>query len=309
MAERRRVYIHAAAAVVPAELVAGERRPLTQDPDVDLGEHVKRILGKRLRQASHFIELATIGARLCLQKLAGPPSPEMGVYVGTGLGELRKNEALFDQVFPPGPGTAAPFDFINATANMAAFYVARVAGASARNLTITQGLVSFEDALRLAYDDLAQGELAFALVGGVDENYFPRDVYVHRWPLRDDEIMGEGSAWLVLSTQSAGAVAELFAVRTVRAVAGGLPALLKDITETVDGIVCGAQLSAADQAGLAQAFPRAQRVAYAQYCGSYPTAAGYGVASALEVMPVRGTWLHLNRNGDDSVKLVGWRAL
>jgi hypothetical protein len=306
MAERQRVYIHAASAVVPAELAVGARRALTQDPDIDLGAHVKRILGQRLRQASHFIELATVGARLCLQKLPEAPPPDIGIYVGTGLGDLRKNEILFRQVFPPGLGAAAPFDFINATANVAAFYVARIAGASARNLTITQGQASFEDALRVACDDLRNGELGFALVGGVDENCFPRDIYVRRWRLRDDEIMGEGSAWLALSTQSARAIAELLVVRTARVASTELPPLLQSITPAVDGIVYGAQLHVADRAALAQAFPSAQHVTYAQYCGSYPTAASYGVASQLEASPVRGTWLHLNRNTDGSVKLVGW---
>ena len=309
MAERTRVYIRAAAAVTSAELAAGERHTLTQDPDIDLSAHAKQILGRRLRQASHFIELAAIGARLCLQKLNRAPPPDMGIYVGTGLGELRKNEALFQQVFPPGSGAAAPFDFINATANMAAFYIAQAAGVSARNLTVTQGLGSFEDALGLADADLRARALDTALVGGADENCFPREVYVHRWPLREEEIMGEGSAWLALSTEPAGAIAELLAVRTIRATSAELATAVKAIAETPAGIVCGAQLNAADHAALGQAFAHAQCLRYAQYCGSYPTAAGYGVAGQLAMEPVRGTWLHVNRVADGLAKLVGWRGI
>src|SRR6185295_18455675 len=111
------VYVHAASAFLPHAIDAAGVPVLTADPDVDLRPIIKRVLGQALRQASHFVELAAIGARQCLDRLARAPDAQMALYLGTALGEVRKTEALFRQVLPPGPGVAAPFDFINATAN------------------------------------------------------------------------------------------------------------------------------------------------------------------------------------------------
>jgi hypothetical protein len=288
----QRVFIHAAACV-PSPPGA----PLTQDPDTDLGPLAKQVLGQRLRQASHFSELAAIGARLCLNKVSATPA-DMAVYVGTALGEVRRTEALFQQVFPPGPGMVAPFDFINATANMAAFYVARLAGTSARNLTVTQGLRSFEAALQLALEDVRAGAVASALVGGVDENCFPRAAYTLRWPLRDDEIMGEGSAWFYLSAVKQGALAELLSIQRLDAIDARVAGN--------DHIVCGTQLDAADRRALAQLNTGAQLHHYVEYCGKYPTAAGFGIARQFETPPARGRWAHVNRDSDGSLMLVRW---
>jgi hypothetical protein len=294
MADSRRVFIHAATCVP-----TGADAPLTQDPVNDLGPLAKQVLGQRLRQGSHFIELATIGARLCLNR-AGATAPEMAVYVGTALGEVRKTDALFQQVFPPGAGMAAPFDFINATANMAAFYVARLAGTSARNLTVTQGSRSFEAALQLALEDLRAGAVASALVGGVDENCFPRASYRRRWPLPETAIMGEGSAWFYLSTAAHGALAELLSVQELDALdacAGG-----------IDHLVCGAQLDAIDRRALIQRNVGAQSHHYIEYCGHYPTAAGFGIARQFETSPVRGRWAHVNRDADGALLQVVWQV-
>jgi hypothetical protein len=180
-------------------------------------------------------------------------------------------------------------------------------GVSARNLTINQGLTSFESALQLAYEDLRVGAIHTALVGGVDENCFPRSDYVRRWPLHDDEIMGEGSAWIALSNDSHDALAELSLVRVTRRGVEDLAAAIGR-SDDIDGIVLGAQLSEDDVQALKRAFPRAQFVRYAEYCGHYPTASSYGVAHQLQNTAELGSWLHVNRNGE-STAFVGWRAL
>jgi hypothetical protein len=310
MAEAR-VFIHAVAAFTPpAATGAAARTVLRADPDTNLGALAKQVLGQRLRQASHFVELATIGARLCLERLGAPAPPDMAVYLGTALGDSRKNEALFDQVFPPGAGAAAPFDFINATSNMAAFYVARLAGASARNLTLTQGGASFERALEIAAADLRAGAVATALVGGVDENCFPRANYALRWPLRDDQVMGEGSAWLYLSSAPSGVLAELIAVRVTDSAvdATALAGAARELAGGCVGVVCGGELTAADRAALARALPSAPAHEYLPYCGSYPTAAAFGIVNQIEQAPARGLWLHANRDLDGTGLLVVWKT-
>lgn len=314
MVEHRKIYIHAAAALAPQGATrAAECRPLSADPDTDLRALTKQVIGQGLRQGSHFVELAAIGARLCLDRLGHVPTPALAIYLGTGLGDLRKTESLFRQALPPGPGLAAPFDFINASANMAAFYVARLVGVSARNLTLTQGVFSFEVALRLAWDDLSAGAVRAALVGGVDENCFPRSDYQRRWPLRDDEVMGEASAWLYLSTEPAGATAELLWVRrlatdqrTSPGWARTVAAAIAPPTDEAPTLICGAGLTAQEKAALSEQLPRAQWRTYIEYCGSFPTAAAFGVASNME-QASPGLWAHINRDADGETMLIGWR--
>ena len=117
------VYIHAAAALGPrGDYAAPQRTPLRTDPaPLELKELTRSVVGQPLRQASHFVELAVIGAQLCLQRLRLPSPAITAVYLGTGLAEVNKTTALFNQVLPPGLGLASPFDFINASNNMAAF--------------------------------------------------------------------------------------------------------------------------------------------------------------------------------------------
>jgi hypothetical protein len=314
MAEPKRIYVHAFSALGPLGAAsAAERRAVTADPDTDLRPIAKRVLGQGLRQASHFVELAAIGARLCLERLGRMPPPDTAIYMGTALGEIRRTEALFRQVLPPGPGFAAPFDFINATANMAAFYVARIAGLSARNLTVTQGVMSFEAALRLALDDLRHGAVPAALVGGVDENYFPRAEYLRRYPLRDDEVMGEGSAWLYLDSDPQQALAELLWVRRMEAAADESDAWVQAVAQALDdadepiALLPGIGVTANERAALAQRLPRAQLRSYLEFCGNYPTAAAFGIATWLEA-GVHGLCVHVNRVGNGETMLAGLGA-
>ncbi len=312
MDKQKRIYVHAAAGFVPHGV--DRLQSLTADPDVDLRALARRVLGQNLRQASHFVELAAIGARLCFDRLPTPPAPDMAVYVGTALGEIRRTDSLSRQMLPPGPGIATPFDFINASANMAAFYVARLAGVSARNLTVTQGVFSFETALQLAISDLGAGAVTAALVGGVDENCFPRPQYLHRWPLRDDEFMGEGSAWLYLSTQPDAAIAELLWAQSLVAIpqqdlslwTQTLEKVLVMPADATFTFVGGIGVTTSERAALMQRFPQAQWSSYVDYCGSYPTAAAYGVASTVARSLAPGQWVHVNRDADGATMVIRW---
>ena len=303
MAERG-VFIHAVAALGPhGDTTPAERRPLLADPQpVDLKALVKAAAGAPLRQASHFVELAVIGSQLCLKRLPTPAPEDTAVYLGSGFAETRKNEEVFKQVMPPGPGTASPFDFINTANNMAAFYTARLANFRARNLTITQEEFSFEWALSLALSDLRAGDYAQALVGGVDEHTLPRAHHLRRIALRDDQPIGEGSGWLSLSISADQVLGE---VLSVEAFTG---------TESVTTLVCNAvnrwrqkqepilllpgfRLTSEDTDVLMQTLPGATLDAYNARCGAYPAAAAFGLATAIEETSVPpGLIVHANRN-------------
>jgi len=306
----KHVYIHAAAALGPHGDIAGaERRTLHGDPAPhDLRELVKTVVGAPLRQASHLVELAAIGSQLCLKRLPHAAPEDTALYVGTGLAEVRKNVAVFRQVMPPGPGMASPFDFINAANNMAAFYVARLAGFRARNLTVTQEEFSFEWALKLAHDDLCAGGLRQALVGGVDENSQPRDDHLRRIHLRDDQIMGEGAGFLYLSCEAPGGRAELLGVR--RFTHDTLPEVLHDWRQPNEEVVLlpGFRLPAGETAALATAFPAAHARDYLAWCGCFHTAAAFGLAALFDdPRPQPALYLHLNRDAGGRSMLIGVR--
>jgi len=297
------VYIHAAAALGPhGDSTRAERRVLHGDPPpLELKALVKTVVGVSLRQASHLVELAAVGSQLCIKRLSCPVPENTAVYLGTGLAEVRKNEAVFRQVMPPGPGLASPFDFINAANNMAAFYVAKLGNLRARNLTVTQGEYSFEWALHLAAADLRAGEYRQALVGGVDENSRPRVGHLLRIALRDDQPMGEGSGWLYLSVAAEQACGELievqYAARNMDAVQV-LHAALRTWQQPGESLTLlpGLRIEPAEIQRLAQAWPHLRVQDYLGLCGGFHTAAAFGIAALFDAPVTPGLFVHLNRD-------------
>jgi len=307
-----RVFVHASAALGPAgDTVLAERVTLTGDPaPADLRDLVRRTLGAPLRQASHFVELAAIASQLCLKRLHAPAPENTAVYLGTGLAEVRKTRTLFEQVMPPGPGMASPFDFINAANNMAAFYVARLGGLRSRNLTLSQEEFSFEWALRLAWEDLRAGLFRQALVGGLDESSQPRAQHLRRMHLQEDQVIGEGAGFFYLSVEPA--PVELLGVRFLREqpVAAGLSTVLEEWQEPLEPVelLPGFRLTAEDRSALARHLPAANVTEYLHQCGCFHTAAAFGLARTLESgKDSRRLVLHLNRKGHDQWMVVGIR--
>jgi len=301
MAERR-VFIHAAGAIGPQACSADARQTLRADAaPANLKALVKAALGQPLRQASHFIELAALGAHACMRQLPAIPAAT-ALYLGTGLADVTKAEAVFRQVV--SGNLASPFDFINAANNMAAFYVARLAQLDARNLTLMQNEFSFEYALRLALDDLRYGEVASALVGGVDEVTQSRAAHLQRLPLDDDQLLGEGSGWLYLNTNETGAGAELLAVTSFADNLGALVEVARAADEPVR-LLPGFRLKPAEIAQLSSVTTGIEIEGYVEYCGCYYTAAAYGLARALARSRERPTLLaHVNRDDTGTVMLI-----
>ena len=303
------VYIHAAAALGPhGDITRLERRTLSGDPPpLELKERVKEIVGVSLRQASHLVELAAIGSQLCVQRLPTPAPEDTAVYLGTGLAEVRKNEAVFKQVMPPGPGMASPFDFINAANNMAAFYTAKLGNFRARNLTVTQEEFSFEWALKLAYQDLCDGNVDRALAGGVDENSHPRARHLRRMQLRDDQVMGEGAGFLYLSCDTTGARAELLGVERYKpeTLIERLHAWRRPNEALV--LLPGFRLEAREIQALLAALPNAQVLDYLAWCGCFHTAAAFGLAGLFDQTQPPALYIHINHDAGGRGMSIGVR--
>ena len=314
------IYIRAAAALGPlGDYQPAQRKTLEADPaPLELNELTRAIVGQSLRQASHFVELAVIGSQLCLQRLGQATYTVTPVYLGTGLAEVNKTTALFEQVLPPGEGLASPFDFINSANNMAAFYVARRAQFSARNLTITEEEFSFEWALKLAMGDLRHAGFEQALVGGVDENSRPRAEHLRRISLRADQPMGEGSSWLYLTKDPTDALGEVLCVEQLsmspthsfgewassvaRCVAQNSPA--QDPLYLQPGF----RLTLGDISALLGKLPRATLINYITHCGCYHTAAAFGIGMLFdEPVATPGRYFHVNRDAMGRTLVIGVR--
>lgn len=309
------VYIHAAAALGPhGDITRAERRTLHGDPPpLELKELVKTVVGVSLRQASHLVELAAIGSQLCIKRLSYPVPENTAVYLGTGLAEVRKNDAVFRQVMPPGPGLASPFDFINAANNMAAFYTAKLGNLRARNLTITQEEFSFEWALHLAAADLRTGEYRQALVGGVDENSQPRVSHLRRIALRNDQPMGEGSGWLVLSVAAEQAVGELIEVKHVARDTELFEALRVALHAWQQPgepltLLPGLRIEPAEIVRLTRTLPNLRIQDYLAFCGCFHSAAAFGIAALFDTPVAPGLFVHLNRDASGHALLCAVRV-
>jgi len=283
-------------------------------PPLELKELVKTVVGVSLRQASHLVELAAIGSQLCLKRLPVPAAENSAVYLGTGLAEVRKNEAVFRQVMPPGPGLASPFDFINAANNMAAFYVAKLGNFCARNLTITQEDFSFEWALHLAAADLRTGEYRQALVGGVDENSLTRIGHLRRIALRDDQPMGEGSGWLYLSVaaeQARGELIDTMHLTRDRDLAEVLHVALQGWRRPDEPftLLPGLRIEPAEIQRLTQAMPDLRVQDYLGMCGGFHSAAAFGLAALFDPPVTPGLFVHLNRDASGHAMICAVRVL
>jgi len=232
------------------------------------------------------------------------------VYLGTGLAEVRKNEAVFRQVMPPGAGLASPFDFINAANNMAAFYVAKLGNLRARNLTVTQEEYSFEWALHLAAADLRAGEYRQVLVGGVDENSQPRVNHLRRIALRDDQPMGEGSGWLYLSVSAEQACGELIEVQRAARNMDTAQALRswQQPGEPLT-LLPGLRIEPAEIQRLAQALPDLRVQHYLGLCGGFHSAAAFGIAALFDPPVTPGLYVHLNRDASGHAMFCVVRVL
>jgi hypothetical protein len=314
------IYIRAASALGPqGDYQAAQRRALTTDPaPLEMKDLTRAIVGQPLRQASHFVELAVVGAQICLQRLTQPTDTVTPVYLGTGLAEVNKTTALFEQVLPPGEGLASPFDFINAANNMAAFYVARRAQFSARNLTVTEEEFSFEWALKLALGDLRHAGFDQALVGGVDENSRPRADHLRRISLRADQVMGEGSGWLYLTKDPTDALGEVLCVEQLAMSPGmscgdwaqAVAACVAQYSTAQDPLYLlpGFRLTLDDISALLSKMPRATLTDYLSYCGCYHTAAAFGIGMLFdEPAAAAGRYFHVNRDATGRTLVIGVR--
>src|SRR3989338_7737569 len=217
MAEKSPIYILSAATLGPGQDTAyADRRSLTEDTmPLDLQALLKTFTEQDLRRAGHFTELAVAGSQLCISRLKQPLNQDTAVYFSTGLGEVQKTVALFQQVMDEDAGLVSPYSFVNSVSSTAGFYVAKAAGLKSRNLTVCQEEFSFEAAFKLAQTDLENNEVDFAMVGGADECSHPRAEQIPPTQLEASHPRGEGGGWRCRGKTGRHAIGEVLMVMEI----------------------------------------------------------------------------------------------
>lgn len=181
--------------------------PVDKGPP-DIKRQLQTAWNKRFRRVNHFIELALIGAKSCLDSSRVAIGNDCAIYLASEQGNVadvaRITETLFKRRESP-----MPLEFLNVTNNMAGFYLAQTLGLRSSNWTIAHRTFPFETALDIAMFNIA---IAYktnprALVGGVEECAYPLEQHRRRMGLAADAPMAEGSSWLYIGGDAQGALA------------------------------------------------------------------------------------------------------
>jgi len=317
MNEAIKIYIHSAAALGPqGDLRAEERKALAGDAvAADLSEKMSHFKGPELRRIAHFSELPIVASSEALNRLGRDWQKSSALYLGTGLGESQGTIGLFKEIMEEQKEFVSPYGFVNSVNNTAAFFIAKILGIESSNITISQEELSFEWALKLAVNDLKNGLCKGALAGGADELCHPRSNHEKRIKLRPKDHMGEGSGWLYLEKEKEGALGEVVDVVTFPPSQGQWQEWVARAVNPWAGeneaivILPGFRMDEEEVKKLATLIPHSAVENYLQYCGSFHTAAAFGVASIFDKKNDKEMlYIHINRDASDRIMAVSVRS-
>lgn len=151
--------------------------------------------GERIRRIDRYIELCVAGGLNCVGKQTLPA--QTGVYLATRFGAITTSAKVMESIIANGD-MPKPLHFVNTLGNTACFYLTRLLGTTGHTLVISQEQFSFEAALFHALMDLQQGNIAAALVGGIDEVTLPLEHQAQRLGVTASGVFTEGTHWLLL---------------------------------------------------------------------------------------------------------------
>jgi 3-oxoacyl-(acyl-carrier-protein) synthase len=179
-----------------ATYLAAPVRPAGAAPDV-----AAHLADGEARRLSRVCQLAVVAARLALRDGAHDPVGELGLVVGTELGDLASTIDFADGFLRRGPSGLSALLFPNTVMNTMAATTAIAVGARGMALTLNATGVAGELAVARAVRAVASGEVDAALAGGVDE----LDARV-AWGLGQagavGEARGEGATFLLLEAEA-----------------------------------------------------------------------------------------------------------
>lgn len=135
------------------------------------------IRSPHLRRADELSRMIAAAARLAIDDavidLASVAPEQLGVVVGSAIGDVGDSVIYLEKLFSKGPALASPLLFPNLVLNAPASYVAMEIGATGVNFTVTEGEASGEQALALAADTIRRGRADIVIAGGGDDYLSP----------------------------------------------------------------------------------------------------------------------------------------
>jgi 3-oxoacyl-[acyl-carrier-protein] synthase II len=177
------------AALSPRAVPGAPRRT---DDDV-----LERLLdGGDARRLSRVCRMSVLAARAALAEAGLRGDAELGLVVGTELGDLRSTVEFADGYLGSGPSGCSPLLFPNTVMNTMAAATSIAVAARALALTLNVPAVAGELAVAYAAGAVAAGRVNVVLAGGVDE--LDARAAAMLATLGDRADRGEGATYLVL---------------------------------------------------------------------------------------------------------------
>jgi len=265
----------------------------------ELKSLVKELWGKNYRRISHFIELALVGAKRCVDNSAVAIQADCALVFTSGQGNVSQvvkvTEQIFKQRQPP-----MPFDFMHITNNMAPFYVAQALALNSSNLTLSHRAFAFETAMELAAFQLqASIEDRQCLIGAVDECAFPLQHHRQRLNLPAETPLAEGSHWLLTGNNEKSALAKLEFCVFANSMEELLPQLTKRVAPSNTTLACGYGIDGTELPYLLQRLNLHDSHDYRRDTAYHDTFAAYAIASFIESNAKNKhsqTLIHINKS-------------
>lgn len=246
---------------------------------------------KQLRRMSRAVRMGLAVAHKALEEASNPSID--AIVTGTAWGCVKDTEKFLETIIENNEQYLTPTAFVQSTHNTVAGQIALMHHNNCYNMTYVQGVVSFESALLDAMLLFLDGQAQNILVAGIDEQTEQLKVLLKRLSCaRDKHPMGEGAACFVLSNQQqdnsyakVAAVQMLYRPKDTAAVHHQIIESIEKAglnINDIDLILSGNT----DYSTEETLFPQAQRFAYKQLCGAYPTSTSF--AMAIGAKAIRG---------------------
>ncbi len=272
------VYIHA----------IGIHNTIPQQSPANLRSELQTISGKIYRRSDHFIQLAIIGAHKAVGDYS--PAEKTAVYMTSGQGNLSVFERIcqariVDKFLPK------PVDFINLLSNSAGFYVASHLGLNGKNVFLSHDHFPVQMTMLIAENDIKLNKQKAILVGGVDEWLIRQDLARKILGVSDTTSLGEGSNWLLLSSEASGAIGR-FAIRNMGMNEKKLHDFLAEEARAGVYLAFSSRFNEHKINEIMAQYPLFTRYEYEKSCGYYETLPFYVLNSFLGNMV--GSLLHID---------------
>jgi 3-oxoacyl-[acyl-carrier-protein] synthase II len=248
------------------------------------------IKSKLLRRMSRIVKMGLAASQVALDQAKNPKID--AIITGTAWGCVKDTEKFLETIIENNEEYLTPTAFVQSTHNTVGGQVALMHNNSCYNMSYVQGNVSFESALIDAILHFYDGKANNILVGGLDEHTDKLRLLLERLKCAEaaHRVMGEGTAFFVLSSQSLEtSYAKLSGVRVfyrpknIHAIESEILSAVQEaniLPKQVNVVLTGNNSTPFIQ----NLFPRAHLYNYKQLCGEYPTSTAFAMALAASII-------------------------